>query len=221
MRHDHLSVPFETAAGKNDALPCTDTCAIAIVFNNCAHHSARFVDDEILCRGGQPNVDTAVEQSFKKSGDKCSTLWSNVLGFATSKFRFYLWSSGHEIFGERGRSTKRHKCAALDDFVFPLRQAFADGIGVGFHGATRTGKMAFPSPWCVVVGERLNVERGRGVLHEVLEHLRCGVDENLEEFGIRGSAIDNTFDVGECCFLRIGNAGLGHDVVVGQPDAAA
>ncbi|CAB4794762.1 unannotated protein [freshwater metagenome] len=65
------------------------------------------------------------------------------------------------------------------------------------------------------------MERGWGVLNEVLEHLGCGVDEHFKQFGIRSSAIDNTVDVGECRFPGIGNARFGHDVVIGQPNATA
>ena len=103
MGHDHFPVPFETAAGKNDALASADASALALVFYNCAYNCTGFVDDQILCRRRQPNVNAAVKQALEKCCDKSCALWADVLGFATSKFRFDLWSSGHEIFGERGR----------------------------------------------------------------------------------------------------------------------
>ncbi|CAB4979097.1 unannotated protein [freshwater metagenome] len=103
MGHDHFSVPFEPAACEHNALASADASELALVVYNCAYNGSCFVGDQILCRRRQPNINAAVKQALEKCCDKCCALWADVLSFATSKLRFNLWSSWHEVFGERGR----------------------------------------------------------------------------------------------------------------------
>ena len=221
VRHHHVAVPLETTTRKDDSLSGADAGACVFVLNDDTDGRTSLIGDEIFGWRRQPNVNTAVKESLKKCSDQSSTLRANVLCFTAREFCFDLGSTWHEVFSKRCGGAERHQCSALDDLVLPLRQAFTHGIGVRFNRATGAREMTFPTPRCVVIGERLNVERGRCVFDEILEHFRCGVDEDLEQLRVGSATVAHSLDVGKRSFFRIRNAGFGHDMVVWKPDASA
>ena len=94
-----------------------------------------------------------------------------------------------------------------------------EGEEVVVEGAATFGLSA--GVFGVVVGVALeNVQGDRGVLLHVAQHLGAGVDQGLDELVVHHPEGEGV-QVGEGVLARILDAGLGHVVVVGEPEHTA
>ena len=214
-------VPLEAAAGQHHALAGTDAGAHALVLDHDADHVAGVVGDDLLGRGLEQRLDAPLEQALEQPGDEGGALGADVLLLAALQLGLQLRALGQEVLGEGGGGAERHERAPLDDAVLPLGELVAHRVGVGLDRAAGLHLRAGEAPRPVVVGQRLDVGRQRGVVLEVAQHLGRGVDVDLEQLGVGLAAAADPAHVGEGLLLGVLHAGGLHHVVARQPHAAA
>ncbi|CAB4575336.1 unannotated protein [freshwater metagenome] len=60
VRHHHVSVPFESATCENDALTCSNACAVAVVLYDDSDGGTSLIGDEVFGWRRQPNAHLAI-----------------------------------------------------------------------------------------------------------------------------------------------------------------
>ena len=214
-------VPLEATAGQHHAPAGADAHPLALVLHHDADDVAAVVGDDLPGRCLEQRLDPSLEQALEQPGDERRSLGTDVLLLAALQLGLELGALGQEVLGQGRGGTERHERAPLDDAVLPLRQLVAHRVRVGLDGAARLHLRAGELPRPVVVGQRLDVGRQRGVVLQVPQHLGGGVDVDLEQLGVGLATAAHPADVGERLLPAVVDAGGLHHVVAGQPDAAA
>ena len=196
-RLDHLGVPLEAAAGQHDAAAGTDPAGAVRALDDDADHRAGVVGDQLDRGGGGAHLDAARRPAPLSSG----AISPPPLARQTSRCalgQFLGPDLAAPLLGEA--DLLRRDPRARGD----LPRQFLAELGAGRVRLDRAGAREVPDAGDAVADHRvvvveLNVRLGvvPGGLQQVLEHLRGGVDVDLEQLGVGGAAVRQAGDVGE------------------------